>query len=371
MKFTIHKSDFRNVLSKVQGLAGRKSNLAITENVLIQAQEDGIHIFATDLETGMEGRYPADVASEGMIAINAKKLHEIVRDFPSDQIVLDEEEDRWIRIGNENIEYHIVGMNPDDFPEHPELDEVAFFETDTAGVRRMIERTVVIGVPPEEKRQHILGVYFEKVETESAAVLRMVSTDGSRLALADAPLDAGDAMPAKGVLVPKKGLQEALKFLDTEGPLQLGMNDNHLVLRKNEETLAIRMIDGDFPQYQEIIRKNAGTDIEMDRRMFLMMLRRMSILSSENYKGVIFNFEPNRLRVTATNPDIGESKEDMRIDYEGEPIEAAFNPKFFIESLNVIEDETVVLHMVDKEKPCIVTGGDDPSYLSVIMPMRI
>jgi DNA polymerase-3 subunit beta len=109
----------------------------------------------------------------------------------------------------------------------------------------------------------------------------------------------------------------------------------------------------------------------MDRKMFLMMLKRMSILSSEDYKGVIFNFKKNHLVITTTNPDLGESKEDMVIDYQGDSIEVAFNPRYIIETLNVIDTEKVVVNLFDNEKPCLIEGENDDTYLSVIMPMRI
>jgi DNA polymerase-3 subunit beta len=112
MKFTIQKNDIVDVLSKIQGLTGRKSNLAITENVLLKSTETGIHLTVTDLETGFEGFYPAEVESEGTVAINAKKLFEIIRDFPKDTILMNEIENRWIEIGNDNVEYHLVSMNP-------------------------------------------------------------------------------------------------------------------------------------------------------------------------------------------------------------------------------------------------------------------
>ena len=117
--------------------------------------------------------------------------------------------------------------------------------------------------------------------------------------------------------------------------------------------------------------KGVGHDIPVDRQLFLMVLKRMSILSSENYKGVIFNFEENLLTVRATNPEIGESKEEMVIAFKGDPIEAAFNPKYFIDTLSVIEDETAMINIVSGDKPCLVEGENDKSYLSIIMPMKI
>ena len=135
MKFTIDKSVFGGVLAKVQGITGRKTNLAISETVLIKAAESGITITATDLETGFEGTYPAEVDTEGTIAINAKKLFEIVKDFPGDEIPVNEIENRWIEIGNQNVEYHIVGMNPDDFPGTPHIEEISCFEIESAPLK--------------------------------------------------------------------------------------------------------------------------------------------------------------------------------------------------------------------------------------------
>ena len=136
MNFIIQKRDIVDVLSKVQGLTGRKSNLAITANVLIRASGSTITIMATDLETGFEGAYPANVQEEGCIAINARKLYEIVKDFPSTEIAINEVENRWIEIGNDNIEFHIVGMNPEDFPDIPKIEEVSFFDIDSVAFKK-------------------------------------------------------------------------------------------------------------------------------------------------------------------------------------------------------------------------------------------
>ena len=172
-------------------------------------------------------------------------------------------------------------------------------------------------------------------------------------------------------MIPKKGLVEVSKFLDSEGSLKIGFKDNNFIVQKESETLIIRLLEGDFPEYGDIIVQKGGNSIPLDRQLFLMMLKRMSILSSEDYKGVIFNFEKNKLLITSTNPDIGESKEDMNIEYKADPIQVMFNPKYFIETLSVIEDDKVALNITDEEKPCLIEGEKDKTYLSVIMPMRI
>jgi DNA polymerase-3 subunit beta len=372
MKITIKKSDILPVLAKIQGLTGRKTSLAITTNLLIKTLDNGISLSATDLETGFEGSYPSSVESQGIIAINARKLYEIVRDFPSEEIGLNEVENHWIEIGNEHVEYHIVGMNPDDFPEIPKIEAVEFFEIDSNALTKMIERAVIVSATSDDKRAHIIGVFAEMISEENQKIFRLVSTDGSRLSKVDYLFDKNDDLPSSGgVMIPKKGLVEVNKFLDSEGPVQTGFKDNNLIIKKDSETLIIRLLEGAFPEYREIILKSGGHEIYMDRQLFLMMLKRMSILYSDDYKGVIFNFSDDKLVITSTNPDIGESKEDMTIEFSGDPITVMFNPRFFIDSLSVIDDEKVLIEIVNEEKPCLIEGEKDKTYLSVIMPMRI
>ena len=372
MKATFKKGDLLPVLSKVQGLAGRRTNLAITTNILIKTDKKGLSISATDLETGFEGFYPADIEKEGIIAINARKFYEIVKDFPSEDVFLNEVENHWIEIGNQKVEYHIVGLNPDDFPEIPKIEDVEFFEIDSMSLVKMIERAVIVSGTTDDKRAHIIGVYAERIDEKKNKRFRFVSTDGSRLSKVDTVFDKDASLPSgESVMIPKKGLIEVGKFLDDEGTVKIGFKENNFIVQKDSETLIILLLEGDFPEYGDIIVKKGGNSITFDRQLFLMMLKRMSILSSEDYKGVIFNFEKNQLVITSTNPDIGESKEDMDIEYSGDAITVMFNPKFFIETLNVIDDDNVIVNIVDEEKPCLIEGEKDKTYLSVIMPMRI
>ena len=372
MKATINKNDILPVLAKIQGLAGRKTNLAITTNVLIQTSESGISISATDLETGFEGFYPAQIEAQGVIAINARKLFEIVRDFPSEDIYVNEVENHWIEIGNQNVEYHIVGLNPDDFPEIPKIEDVEFFEIDSTSLHKMIEKTVIISGASDDNRAHIIGIFAERIQQDNQKIFRMVATDGSRLSKADFVFDKDFNLPAgDNVLIPKKGLVEVAKFLDSEGPVNIGIKDNNFIVKKEKETLIIRLLEGDFPAYGDIVVKKDGNDILLDRQLFLMMLKRMSILSSDEYKGVIFHFSQDKLVINSTNPDIGESKEDMELGYKGDSMEVMYNPKFFIDTLGVIDEDKIVLNIVDDQRPCKIEGEKDKSYLSVIMPMRI
>lgn len=372
MRVTVRKAEILPVLSRVQGITGRKTNLAITTNVLLRTTPSGICLSATDLETGFEGNYSAKVDAQGTVAINSRKLFEIFKDFPSDDILLEEKENHWIEIGNKNVEYHIVGLNPDDFPEIPRIEDAEFFEMESLVLAEMIAKAVIIGAAADDRRTHIIGVYAERMQESGRKIFRLVSTDGSRLSKVDFLFEPSADLPAgSGALIPKKSLVEAGKFLESEGKVQIAFKDKNFIVKKESETLIIRLLEGEFPKYADIIVKPPGHALSMDRQMFMMMLKRMSILSSEEYKGVIFNFHDNQLTVSSTNPEIGESKEDMPIEFKGKKIAVMFNPRFFIDTLNVINDEKVTLSIVNEERPCLIEGEKDKSYLSVIMPMRL
>lgn len=372
MKFVINKSQIVSVLAKVQGLAGRRSNLAITENILIRSGNGGIYLTATDLETGFEGFYPASVDKEGAIAVSAKKIFEILREFPSDDILVNEIENRWIEIGSGKIQYHIVGMNPDDFPETPHISEVEFFAIEASILQKMIACTTIISAAGDEKRAHINGVFVERMKKDEVSCFRFVSTDGSRLNVVDHIFDPLSIIPIdEGVLVPKKGLNEVAKFLDVEGEVQVGIKDSNFIVKKESETIIIRMLEGEFPKYEDILKKGTDHFVNLDTIAFSKMLKRMSILATDHYKGAVFTFDDNKLVVTATNPDYGESKEETEIEFTGAIVEAAFNPKYFLDTLSVIDDEKVIINIVDGNHPCIIEGDGDKTFTSVIMPMRI
>ena len=371
MKFTIKKNDIIDVLGKMQGLTGRRSNLAITECVLITASDTSVHLKATDLETCFEGSLPAIVETPGTIAISARKFYEISREFPSADILIEESENRWINISDQTVHYHLMGMNTADFPDTPVFENVALFEIPSGDFKRMIEKSVMISGIGEDKKPHINGVLFERIK-EAAPIIRMVSTDGSRLSRFDLSLEeSATPWPADGVLIPKKGLHEASKFLDGGGTVQIGLQESYFIVKGASEILAIRLLEGTFPPYIDLIARQDGHHIPMDKDFFIHMLKRMSILCTDNYRAAIFSFENGRLSINASNPDIGESKEDMAIEFEGEKIEAAFNPKFFIEAVSGVDDKKIVLNIVSESKPCLVDGIEDKSYSSAIMPMRV
>ncbi|MDJ0885017.1 MAG: DNA polymerase III subunit beta, partial [Desulfobacterales bacterium] len=233
--------------------------------------------------------------------------------------------------------------------------------------------TVIVAGASDDRRAHITGVLMEILDTDEGPLYRLVSTDGSRLSKVDYLLAKDVALPEMPtIIIPKKGLSEVGKFLEPGGSVQVGIKNNNFIVKKANETIIVRLLEGEFPKYQEIIAKpDQAVTAQLDKKAFQKTLRRMSILSSENYKGIIFKFDTDRLEIRANNPEIGESKEELAIEYQGALIEAAFNPRFFSETLGVIESDKIQINLTDSERPCLVEGQKDLRFLSVIMPMRI
>lgn len=374
MEIIVNKHELIDVLSKIQGLTGRRSSLAITECVRITTSDTEVELTATDLETCYRGIFPATIRDGGTMAISARKFYEIIREFPSSEILIAESDQRWINIGNKNekVQYHIISMNADDFPELPVFDEIDFFEVPCLEFKKMIDKSITISGIGEDKKPHINGVRFENLVDAGPGRLRMISTDGSRLSNFEYVYPPEMKIPIDtGILIPKKGLHEASKFIGNSGNISIGIQGSYLIIKGHSETLAIRLLEGQFPEYKEVISVEKSCAIPMEKEPLMNMLKRMSILCTDNYRAAIFTFDRESLTINATNPDIGESKEDMAIDYQGEKLEVAFNPKFFIEALNCIDDEKILVHIMSEEKPCIIEGAEDKTYLNAIMPMRV
>ncbi|MBF0101089.1 MAG: DNA polymerase III subunit beta [Desulfobacterales bacterium] len=372
MKLRINKFDILEPLTKVQGITSKKSALSITGNILIKTTNFGISITATNLETGFEGEYPASIESEGAMVINSKKFFEIIKDFPDDVIYIAEIENRWLEIKGNQVEYHIVGMNPDEFPSIPVIEDATFWSIDALTFKQMIEKTIVVSAASDEKRTYINGVYFEKYAKENHVIFRMVSTDNRRINLIEYEPDPPMELPfSENFLVPKKSLNEIQKMINPSEPIQLAIKNNYFIIKKEREIILSRLLEGKFPNYHDAIQKKPDDAIELKKDQFLMMLRRMAILYSDEFKGFFLKFSQDMLEATAMHPHFGESKETMGISYSRNPIEISFNPKLILEAVNAIVDDEVYCYIRTKESPCIIEGKNNKNFLSLIMPIKI
>lgn len=371
MKFTVHKSDLVSTLTKIQGItSSKRSNLAITACILIRAESDSITIKATDLETAYFGLFPALVEIEGEVAISSKKLLEIIREFPEEHICLHETENRWIRIFGGKTEFNIMGMASSDFPQLPDISQANLFEIESQSIKKAIEKiTIIPPGPSDDRRSYVHGVFFEHVETEQGTVIRFLSTDAKRLFLCDAFTPR--VLPKwESSIIPKKGLSETLKFIDEEPVIQLAMHGNNFIVKKPAECLTISLLEGDFPEYEDLMSPPTDEIIAFDIHPLMMTLRRMSILTSEAYRTVVFDFRNDILTISASNPEMGQSMESLPLDFNREPIEVAFNPRFFMDALECIDGDRALMYIADKETPCLLEGVESKDFKAVVMPVK-
>ena len=373
MEFKINRDSILDALTKAQGIAGKKTNILITSCVFLSAQGSNVSIRATDLEMAYKAEYETEVLREGSTAVPSRKLYEIVREFPSDIVLIKETENKWIQIADDKIEYNIVGMQPEDFPSSPDIEGIELFEIDVNVLKNMINKTIC-SVLSDEGRAQLAGICFESIIDGDLQIIRMVSTDGHRLSKIDHIIDVDSSSLKglkKGVILPRNGILEVLKILEGVGSVQIGFKNKNFVLRKNKEELIIRLIEGDFPDYEMVIPKNGGNEMKVQKNNFSKVLRRMSILSSDKYFGVRFKIDKTQVEAKTINPEIGEAKETFSVLYKGQPIEVAFNPRYFIETLNSMDSEEVIVKFKDEVNPCTIEGKDDEGFLGVIMPMRV
>lgn len=372
MKFSFAKKDILDALSKIQGLTGRKTTLTITSDILIKAVGSKITITANDLETVFLGTYDAKVEKEGVFSINSKKFFEIIKEYPENEILVDEIENRWIEIGKGDSVFHIVSSDYKNFPETPVIEDIEFIKVNSKDLKKMVDISSIITYSVEEKRNYVMGSLIEKLSTDKGELLRIVSTDSRRLHCYDAEFKGELKLPDESVIIPKKGLQELSKFIDTgKSEIEIGIKENYFIFQSKNEYIMIKLIEGEYPDYKPVTENEGMIPIEMERSMFSTLMRRVSILTSDDYKSVVLNFKENELVVTITNPEIGESKEQMMISFSDEEIKSAFNPKYFIDALSLFEENTVVVNIKDNKSPCIVKGLDNDKLICVIMAMHI
>jgi DNA polymerase-3 subunit beta len=342
--------------------------MPILANVLIDAKKGSIHVTATDLEVGVRGQVEGDVAKEGTVTVNAKKLYEIIREVSQEQVQLKRLENDWVEIRSGKSVFKIVGMDAREFPQFPDFEGKGLSTTPAATVREMIERTI-FAVSTDETRYSLNGVFIEQAD---AGKIRMVATDGHRLAFEEKTV--GSLGLSKGVILPRKGLSELKKLLESgdDGTVSLGFKENMGLVIKDKVELFMRLIDGDFPDYTKVIPTGNPNIAKLDHDELLQALRRVSILSSERYKGIKMEFTDGRVSISANNPDIGEAVEEIEADYKGKGLSIGFNARYLIDVLGVLTGEGEIdIELKDELSPSIIRKSGIEGYLYVLMPMRL
>lgn len=375
MELKIGAQELAKALGRSQGIVEKKSTMPILSHVLLEARKGNLlGVSATDLDLSVSSEHPCEVQKEGAVAVPAKQLFEIVRSLPEQQVTLKKAGNNYLEVRSGPSEFRIVGLPSEDFPALPKFDKVTFVDVAPADLLEQIERTSFAS-STDETRYNLNGVFFEP----QGAVLRMVATDGHRLALSEKPL-AGDYALKKGVILPRKGLHELKKLLG-ESPepgqdkveARLGFAENSAVYRRPGVVLVMRLIEGMFPDYKQVIPKQGEKVVTVGRLRFLETLRRVSLLSSDKAHPVKLELAPGTLTVRSSNPDLGDAKEDVPVEYAGEPLKIGFNARYITDVAAVLKSDDMRLELADDLSPGVLRGAgpEDAGYTAVVMPMRI
>jgi DNA polymerase-3 subunit beta len=351
-----------------QSIVERRNTMPILANVLFEVVKGSIRVTATDLEVGVRGEVEGDVVKEGTVTVNAKKVYEIIREVPHDLVHIKRLENDWVEIRSGKSVFKIVGIDAKEFPQFPKFDSKALSTTSAATMREMIERTL-FSVSTDETRYSLNGVFVEQGDGGS---VRMVATDGHRLAFEEKPV--GSFGLTKGVILPRKGLSELKKLLESgsDGAVSLGFKENMGLVTKDKIELFMRLIDGDFPDYTKVIPKGNPNIVKIEHDELFQALRRVSILSSERYKGIRMEFSDGKVAISANNPDLGEAIEEIEAEYKGKPLSIGFNARYLIDVLGVLGgDGEIDIELKDELSPSVIRKGGIDSYLYVLMPMRL
>src|SRR3954452_17763082 len=376
MELQIGIDEFSRALYRPQAIVEKKSTMPILASVLLEATNtDGqgrLRVSAFDLEIGVTGTHPAEVMKAGSVALKHKELYDIIRALPEKTAVLRREANNRVRITSGTAEFNIVGQPAEDYPPFPRAEKVSLVPIDPGQLLEMIEKTQ-FAISADETRHNLNGVYFETAQGN----IRMVATDGHRLALIERPAP-GNFNLKKGVIVPRKGLLELKRLLeeDHEGPCELGFTETSGVFQRGDVQMVMRLIDGIFPDYQQVIPKEADRTMTVDRPRLLDTLKRMSLLSSDRTTNAVrFELSENSLRVTSQNPDLGDAREELAVTYAGTPMQIGFNARYLMDVLQVVDAAQMNVELCDELSPGVLKPAGEPGaaarYTAVIMPMRI
>ncbi len=375
MELKIGVQDLATALGRSQGIVEKKSTMPILSHVLLEARKAGqVVVSATDLDLAVSSEHPCEVLKEGSLAVSARHLYEIVRALPEPSVTLKRAQNNYLEVKSGSAEFRIVGLPAEDFPALPRFDKVPFAPVDASLLLEMIERTF-FAVSTDETRYNLNGVFFEP----GPSVLRLVATDGHRLSLAEKAVEATFGLK-RGVILPKKGLAELKKLLseavesgEEKPEAKLGFLENSAIFQRPGVVLVMRLIEGLFPDYKQVIPKAGEKVVKLSRNRFADTLRRVSLLSSDKAHAVKLDLGKGQLRVLSQNPDLGEAKEDVPVEYEGEPLKIGFNARYLIEVLAVLQSGDVVLELADDLSPGVLKGAEekDQGFTAVVMPMRI
>lgn len=372
MEFTIKRDLFLGGIQKTLGVVEKKTTMPILSNLLIRTGQNRIKIMATDREIGLVADYEAEIIREGDITLSARKLHEMVREIQGDTVRVAKNERDMVSLTCNKAVYRIPGIPADDYPVVADQEEIAMFKIKGSTLREMIRKTA-FAMSADEMRKNLNGVFLETESAGETTFVRMVATDGHRLSMARMDAGVKDFLAMeKGVIIPRKGLGEIRRLVDDEpGEVFLGIRPGVCIVKTDHTLLKVSLIDGEYPDYRRVIPAEQGVVIGLEKDTFLHALRRMSVISSERYNGVIVTLSPGRLVLNSTNPDVGEANDEIEISYQGEEKSVGYNVTYLTDAIEVIDEEQVEFEIGAGMKPGVIRAVGNENYFCIVMPLKL
>ncbi|OGR19696.1 MAG: DNA polymerase III subunit beta [Desulfobacterales bacterium GWB2_56_26] len=374
LKFTVSQNNLLEGLNSLQNITNKKGTLAILNNVLIESTGGGLLLTGTDLEVGLRIVIPAEIQDEGSLTLPSKKIFEIVRESGSQLISIEESENSWVIIRAGLSTYNLAGMPSDEFPEFPEYDQENFISFESHIFLELIEKVIFSIANEQENMYSLTSVLFEKDKIGDSHYLRMVSSDGHRLSIMqkEVAADVEKLLLNNVTLIPKKGIHEWKKFCENRDTIDLSFEKKQLVLRDKNAIMIIRLKGGEFPQYSAIVEAiELSNCLKIKRIPFLESLKRINLFTEDIFHTIQLKVEREKMILSSQNADLGNAKDEQAISYEGDPLTLGFNCRYFIETLGVMDCETVEAYINSNSSPCLMKSDDDKGFISIIMPMQL
>jgi len=366
MKFSIKKKDLLEELQLLQGIGEKRNTMPILANILINASGNELELIGTDLEVGLKTHFPAEIEEPGSITISGKKIFEIVRSLSEGKdVFFKEREDHVMEITSGQSEFKVLCLSNEDYPQIPEpkFDKNIVLPLDK--LKEMIDG--VFYAIAQEQRYYLNGALMI-LKNQS---VEMISTDGHRLAYTK--IDHDDLQldeEIKGI-VSRKTLGEIRKFEDEK--IEFGLDENNLFFKVGNRTLISRIIEGKFPDYNAVIPKDNPNTLVIQRAEIMDAIRRVSLLSAERSKGIRFSIDKGTLNLFSSNPEIGEARDRLDIDYDGEKVDIGFNAHYILDFLATVKTDNVQIEFRDENSAVLMkpSEAEGYEYTYVLMPMKI
>ncbi|MGA2362024.1 MAG: DNA polymerase III subunit beta [Candidatus Aminicenantales bacterium] len=365
MKFSVPKEIFLDELQLLQGIVEKRNTMPILANILVNVSEKEVELTGTDLEVGLRTHFAAEIQKPGAITVNGKKIFEIVKSLPEGQGVTVEQKGETIEITAGESEFKVLCMQKEDYPQVPEANFEKKIKLPLKDMKDMIDR--VFYAITQEQRYYLNGALLLLKNKH----MELVSTDGHRLSYTAKAEDGVKVDKELSVIVAKKTLNELRKFEDEE--VEFDLDENNLFFKVGARTLISRIIESKFPNYQAVIPKDNPNILSLLREELAGAIRRVSLLSAERSKGIKFYLEKNRMKLFSSNPEIGEARDRLDVDYKGQDLEIGFNSQYLLDFLTAVTSERVTFEIKDENSAVLIKpeGEEGLKNIYVLMPMKI